>query len=411
MSEASVRIVHKIPGWAWFLACCLASLAIQLALAATTRGYVADQAIFLRWAEAVRTAGLSRAYEAGGIDYPPLYLYVLDAYARLASALHLGLRPGTFWAKLPGIAIYAAFMPAMWAVSRGMRAEKRRWAIAAYCLNPVLIFDTAVWGQVDVIDATLALAAVWLVSKRPLVAGVAFGLGLAAKFETIVVLPVLFAAAWAQPPRLRRLGQLACGALMSLALVALPLWGGGLWTMIRAAYIATTGEYPYLSMNAMNIWFDFFDASPYASDRAPAILGLTYKEVGLSLLAAACLAALAYLVRSRRALPIRATSAAAFVGFSFFMLATEMHERYVVLAVTLISWLAALDRRWRAVATALAFSAFWNLWVVCFGAVNAQQDAWMVYLNLAAYGAMGVVVAREVMPRRRARRPVAEAAE
>ncbi|WP_206879967.1 glycosyltransferase 87 family protein [Alicyclobacillus mali (ex Roth et al. 2021)] len=411
MSEASARIVQKIPGWAWFVACCLASLAIQLALAATTRGYVADQAIFLRWAEAVRTGGLSRAYEVGGIDYPPLYLYVLDAYARLASALHLGLRPGTFWAKLPGIAIYAALMPAMWALSRGMRAEKRRWAIAGYCLNPVLIFDTAVWGQVDVIDATLALAAVWLVSKRPLVAGVAFGLGLAAKFETIVVLPVLLTAAWAQPPRLRRLGQLACGALMSLALVALPLWGGGLWPMIRSAYIATTGEYPYLSMNAMNIWFDFFDASPYASDRAPAILGLTYKEVGLSLLAAACLAALAYLVRSRRSLSIRATSAAAFVGFSFFMLATEMHERYVVLAVPLVSWLAALDRRWRAVATALAFSAFWNLWVVCFGAVNAQQDAWMVYLNLAAYGAMGVVMAREVMPGRRARRPVAEATE
>ncbi|WP_062306242.1 glycosyltransferase 87 family protein [Alicyclobacillus sendaiensis] len=410
MSESPLRRLGRWPGWAWFLACALASLAIQLLLAATTRGYVADQAIFLRWAEEVRAWGLSRAYEEGGIDYPPLYLYVLDVYARLASAGHLNVRPGTLWAKLPGVILYAAFMPLIWRLSRGLSEDKRRWAIATYCLNPVLIFDTAVWGQVDVLDATLALVAVWLVARRPLLAGVAFGLGLAAKFETIVVLPVLVGAALFVPNRVRRVAAMALGALMPLALSVLPLAGGGLWPMIRSAYIGTTSEYPYLSMNAMNIWFDLLDASPYISDRSTALLGLSYKDVGLLLLTAACLAALAYLARSRRALPVRLLIAAGFVSFSFFMLATEMHERYVVLAVALMAWLGALDKRWRAVAAAVAFSAFWNLWVVCFGAVNAQQDAWMVYLNLAAYGAMEVIMVREVR-RRRTVRPAPEAIE
>lgn len=410
MTEARRRLI-EVPGWAFFLVCFLVSLGLQIALALSTRGYVADQAIFLRWAEMVRTWGLARAYQAGGIDYPPLYLYVLDGYARLAQALHVDLRPGSLWAKLPGILTYALFMPFLWLLSRGLREDKRRLAMAAYALNPVLIFDTAVWGQVDVIDATLSLMAVWLVRKRPLFAGVAFGLGLAAKFETVVVLPVLLCAALLVPNRLRRLGELALGAFVPLALCALPLAGGGLWPMIRSAYIATTGEYPYLSMNAMNIWFYLFDASPYTSDTAPAVLGISYKDVGLALLAAACLAGLVYLARSRQTLVVRALTAATFVGFSFFMLPTEMHERYMALAVAVASWLGALHKRWRMVAAALNLTGFWNLWVVCFGSVNAQQDTWMVYLNLAAYAAMGVIMAREAFRRRAAPRPIAAAGE
>ncbi|SIS53979.1 glycosyltransferase 87 family protein [Alicyclobacillus vulcanalis] len=411
--EACASRARALPAWAWALAVGAASVALQLALAASTRGYVADQAIFLRWAEAVRTLGFARAYEAGGIDYPPVYLELVSAYAWAAHALGLSIRPGTLAAKLPGILIYAAFMPWVWRLSHGVRASRRRLAFAFYCLNPVLLFDTAVWGQVDVLDATLALGSVWLAAKRPFAAGAAFGLGLASKFEAIVVLPVLVAAGWAKPPRLPRIGAMAAGALVPFALSCLPLLPSGVLPMITSAYIHTTSEYPDLSLNAMNIWFYFLDSSPFQSDSARFVLGLTYKQVGLLLLAAGCAFALLYLARSRRSLVLRQMVAASFVALSFFMLATEMHERYIALAATLLSWLAASARRLVWVAWAIVTTGFWNLWVVCFGAVNAQQDAWMVYLNLAAYLGMAALMVQDM--RRRPRSPrsrrTAEAAE
>ncbi|GMA63405.1 hypothetical protein NZD89_26525 [Alicyclobacillus fastidiosus] len=57
---------------------------------------------------------------------------------------------------------------------------------------------------------------------------------------------------------------------------------GALGDMIEKAYIATTGEYPYVDMGAMNIWYYLFGTIPNVSDSTTLVAGITYKLIGLA---------------------------------------------------------------------------------------------------------------------------------
>ena len=65
-------------------------------------------------------------------------------------------------------------------------------AAALYFLNPVALYNSAYWGQVDAIYTFFALLAVVLMARRHwYLAGAAVAAGLLAKFQTIAFVPLL----------------------------------------------------------------------------------------------------------------------------------------------------------------------------------------------------------------------------
>ena len=395
----SLSLWERVPFVWCFVPLWMASIALQVVLASHLRGYVGDQMIFVSWMQAVMRWGVAGAYQTASVNYPPVYLLVLGVYGSLMNFFHISVLPGGLSIKLPGIALDAAAMIAVYVVSKGVRPGWRLFVLALFCLNPAILYDTAVWGQVDILDSLLAVLSIVALKKRPGVAGGLFSLALLSKFQSIVILPVLAAYALQSLLSFRRYQKtlaLALGVMLPLA--AAGVWlglQGGLLAMVDKAYVATTSEYPYLSLNAMNIWYYLFGISPQTADSTPIFAGLDYKLLGLALLALAALYVVYYVLASRVELMQRLLKAGTLIAFAFYMLPTEIHERYILMAVVFSLLVILFDKKWTLIALGLTLTAFFNLVAVDSFAVNPTSDMWMVYLNLILFAAMFALTYRE----------------
>lgn len=137
-----------------------------------------------------------------------------------------------------------------------------------------------------------------------------------------------------------------------MALLASPYVGAGAAAPVARAYTHAVDYYPLRTAEAYNGWYllDRFDiavrglpAREARRDDRPALGPLTWRDLGLVALAAYLFYVLAVLWRrpSLHGLVL----AAAMSYFAFFMLPTQVHQRYLVPAVALVG-LAAARARW-----------------------------------------------------------------
>jgi hypothetical protein len=120
-------------------------------------------------------------------------------------------------------------------------------------------------------------------------------------------------------------------------LVAAPFWLTGRLDRFAGAYLRATEAYPRVSVNAYNAWYVTGETLPSGPDTAPFIAGLTYRVAGLlGLLLVLCLALWHLRPRDHRwrrlpgpALAPRWLLGAAATYLAFFMLPTQIHERYL----------------------------------------------------------------------------------
>lgn len=167
----------------------------------------------------------------------------------------------------------------------------------------------------------------------------------------------------------RRFGPAAAAAavaaaIMVLAVTSAPYVVAGQGRAVRSAYTDAVGFYPALTMNAGNVWqpvrlvnlYVRHQPAEIANSDAVRWLGpVTPKRVGLALFGGYTLAILAGLWR-RPDGPTLAR-AAALSAFAFFMLPTQMHERYLVPAAALFAVTAGFDRNDRRLYVGVALSA------------------------------------------------------
>jgi hypothetical protein len=136
-----------------------------------------------------------------------------------------------------------------------------------------------------------------------------------------------------------------------MGLLAAPLVAGGAGAAVARAYTGAVHYYPYRTAEAYNGWYvlDRWDVLVRGlsyplirRDDRPALGPVTYHQIGLVLFAAATAWLLAALWRRTE---VRAVFAIAMLhAFAFFMLPTQVHQRYVVLAVAFAAVAAALSR-------------------------------------------------------------------
>ncbi|MDB5098152.1 MAG: integral rane protein-like protein [Cyanobacteria bacterium RYN_339] len=295
-------------------------------------------ACWIPWSEATRGTSPWLAYSVPGCNYPALALYALTCSELARQALHVpshGLGQ-VLLIKLPFTLPYLA---GAIAVARQGTAWGR-WALP---LAPPLLINAVVWGQTD---AALAIALAAAVSacarERPYQGAALFGLALSLKLQAIIAIPAALVFG------LRRFGPgrtlAACAlALGLMALVALPFFVQGYAGYVLSPYFLVVDAYPAIEKNAFNGWFlvDLpFRWSGRGLADAIALAGpLTPKWLGLAGLAGYAAVVLARLWRQPT--PTQLKLAAALLAFAFFMLPTQIHERYLVPAVGL--WALAAD--------------------------------------------------------------------
>jgi Gpi18-like mannosyltransferase len=316
---------------------------------------VGDLELSVRRAATLAAEGLAGAYAgSGGNDYLPLRLYLLWGLGRLAGALGLALdtplAPASAWLmKLPWLLADLATVALLYAWSRRHLGTRGAAAVAlGYAAMPQVWLNPAWWGQVDALLVLLMLAGLLLLVRAAGRGGAGYigawlvlGLALLVKMQAIILLPLvalLTLRVWRARGLVRALGVL--GATLGLGM--LPLLLAGQAPGLIEAYLGSVGRFNGVTINAYNIWY-FVAPGAYVPDTEPWALGLSYRQAGLALLGLATL--LIALLALRRTgdegqdgyWPEVWLEAAAIQALAFFLLPTQIHERYMFLCFAFLA--------------------------------------------------------------------------
>lgn len=364
------------------------ALALRLVLALVTEGYPYDMSCFVAWGDKLAAQGPAAFYSEGYFaDYPPGYLWVLGLVGVVRAAL--GIAYESRWtylllALVPSVCdcVSAALVYAV--ARRGTVGRQMALALAAFtAFDPLLLFDTAVWKQIDgAFTLPLLLCFLLLEQRRYLPAAVWFGLALAIKPQALLFGPVLAACFLAgiavEQDRLRAFGRCFGGAALALLvplLTGIPFFGlARLGPRLVEKYTDTMSGYPYASINAFN-WLAALGGN-WKSLSEPALFGMSWQQLGWVhiLLVTAGLAYFAVCSSSGRFSPLLLT---AYYGIGIFTLSHCMHERYMVPGVLLTLLAAARwnDIRLYAAGVGLSLTGFINLAAVY--SLTGTEDEWL----------------------------------
>jgi Gpi18-like mannosyltransferase len=320
----------------------VAGLAVRLALIQSA-GYRDDIAIFEGWFRSIATLAPADVYAGTpGLNYPPMVVLLYEFEALIMRPfLHGTPSPAalTIAVKLPPILADAAGTVLVYAIVR--RFAGHPWALLAaafIAFNPAIIYDSAFWGQNDAIPTVLALFALYaLLSGNTVVAWLSMAAALFFKPPVLVLVPLLLAHPFrftgaARRGRLVATGYGIAGAALVAELLASTFFEHpNLVVATRhliGQYLVFSNVFPYTSLNAFNVWAL---GAPFFSSDGTKVLGLSlhlWSDAAFAI-AAGCIY-VRYL-KSRSATGL--LEAATLVLLAFFLLLTEMHERYLYYAL------------------------------------------------------------------------------
>jgi len=340
-----------------------AALAVRLVLMPLPDPYDADLTTFWRpWMAFAAQNGLAQLYLRGepAVNYPPFYLALLaglGALYRLVSPDFAYTPLQSILIKLPGVVADLGVTVLIYYAARLTVAEGRKEtlplaAAALWAFNPAIIYVSAYWAQVDSIHTFWLLAALLAaLGRRWGWSGVLMAVSLLTKLQAIVLLPLLLFLAW----RWRGLVRLGLGGAATLAVGLLPFAATGALRSVLSVYGGSVGYYPRLTVGAYNLWWSADYVGRKLLGRPPTndlrLFGpVTIQWLSLGLFAAYVALVLWALARSIRAdRPKEETALAVFFAagmlfFGFFMLPTEIHERYILPALAFLAPVAWRSR-------------------------------------------------------------------
>ncbi|OGG04481.1 hypothetical protein A2W14_06280 [Candidatus Gottesmanbacteria bacterium RBG_16_37_8] len=343
-----------------FLFVLFVGLIIRLILVGNS-GFEADISFWKSWGLAAIDHGIVWTSLNTNINYPPGFIYVLWLMAKIYSIFadphdyYNFWQLNNFWFLLASKSIAIVFDTVIailiyWFFSQKKKLESLGVFVAKlppslplilasiFYLNPVVIIDSALWGQVESLGIFFTLAAVILLFyRRPLLATFIFAVGPMLKLQNIIFIPIYFIFLWRYFGYKTVVKGIAIFVLVFFITV-LPFIFANQMNQVLFLLTVNSDYFPWLSLNAHNLWWIVANAKGMTTTDKVTVLGiLNAKRVGLFLFSSsyflACL--LAYLKPTARNFLLALT----FAIFSFFLFTTQSHERYSYPIVVLLLFL------------------------------------------------------------------------
>lgn len=387
--------------WLLFLLLLSVGLGLRLWLGSRYAGFMSDQNLFVQWMNALRQYGLGTVYiHDPNINYPPLFLLFMQGYAALLHGFGITIQAGQLSFKSLLIVLDLVAGIAVFGWSLGKEKAIVRWGLLClFVLNPALIVNSSIWGQVDILNGMLMAGALLTFLASPILSGILFALALLTKLQAIVIAPVfgfyILKCLWQRngKPLLR----MTIGAMIPVLGVIIYFASyGGLQAMFRSAYMSAVGLYTQVTLNALNIWFYVVGTVPTTSDTAKLWNIISLRNLGFILLLLAVIYTGIYLWKCRTITIAILLKAGAWISFAFFMLPTEIHERYSIPALILILLVTMLDRKWIAIACILSVTITYNLWGVLTSNLPQLSGIVVVWIHIFILLWMGWLMYRDM---------------
>lgn len=327
----------------------LAGLVVGLFVIATP-DFVFDTRLFLEWMAKIHQYGPFDIYKhIPNLDYPPFIVYVFWLYSWILAPFGLASNVMVFKLWLASCAVASNML--IWLLLRvkplsysaldlreKLAGLKRSQVLVVFSI--ALIFNPAVWGQVDALLILMLLIAFWAIySPRPLLAGIILGLIFIFKPQAWLLLPLLAVlllkkVGWKQGILVGLIG-LSFSIGLSLLSFGNPQ---SVTNFLMQPSLAgnASGDAPFGSLYAFNVLWLFGFGSRPATDL---VTWLGFGLIGL----------IEIIVLARtiwgRANQKEVALGAALVMLVFFLVAIKMRERYLYYPLPLLIWACMYNRK------------------------------------------------------------------
>lgn len=313
---------------------------LRCIFAGSSEGFPSDTACFVSWANLAFEGGIKNFYASGVFaDYPPGFVYILYIMGAIFSIFKIPLMsaPCLLLLKLPAILCDMATVLLFSKIASSKLPSQQIVMLAGlYLFNPAIILNSSIWGQVDsVFTLTILLMCWFLTENRMIPAYVVFGIGVLLKPQTLIFAPVLifgiidqvilYDFSW------RNFYHNLFSGLTVIFCMVLACMPFGL-DLVFMQYTATLGSYPYVAVNAFNLW-GLFGLNWISQDTR--LLFFSYQTWGIIIIVLIVLLSALLFFRSQNK-NSRYFTTASFLIISMFLFSVRMHERYLYPALALI---------------------------------------------------------------------------
>ena len=316
---------------------------------------------WLVWADRLASFGPASFYsESIWTHYTPGYLYILWLQGFIRQLFQIPDPSFYYFLKVPAIICEVILGYLSYQIISKHSRQLALWASAFVMFNPVLIFDSSVWGQVDSVLTLPMLLAVYLLDRGKYVSSaVSLAIAFLVKPQAIAIFPV-FGLYFLKNFSVKNIILSTFYFLLSTLLLSWPFFPNNPVLGLVDMLSRMSADYPFNSVNSFNLWGVFGlwikDLTTFTS--------LSYQLWGVILFITFwLLTSLFYLKRKLSLYPL-STLACLF----FFFLPTRVHERYLYpgLVFLIVTAFIAKSKELIILMTALTIVNFLNLLYVYY---------------------------------------------
>src|SRR3989338_6277434 len=222
--------------------------------------YSKDAESFVFWGKYLQDHSIASLYEflpGGFTPLPPFYYYIARFLGKMVSFLNLWQNEWVTYLifKIPPILSELVIAILIyWFVAKYLNKKWATTSSAFYFLHPAIIYNTAVFGQIDSFVVALAFIAVMLlITKKYSLALFFYTFGVLSKLQDLAIFPLVAIFSLINTP----VKKLVIVSIVILSIAIVPLVPvlvekGPLWTVLY--FKELPNWYPYTSVYAYNIW-------------------------------------------------------------------------------------------------------------------------------------------------------------
>jgi dolichyl-phosphate-mannose-protein mannosyltransferase len=279
-----------------------------------------DMGSWLGWAGRLSSFGLGKFYtDESWTQYTPGFMYWLWVIGKSGWMNELAIKIPALLADISvGLLIYSLI--------KKINYKLALVSFFLYTLNPVVIFDGSVWGQIDgILTLFIFLSAYFLIEKKSFIWSIFFwSIAFLIKPQAIAVLPVFLMAIILKKFKWREILIGISAGLLTIFTISLPFFPNDSFLGLSKLIISMSKDYSFTSVNAFNIWswVGFWKSDTVV------FLGLTLATWGIILLGLSIIFAI-FIFRKRMSKRYNWYLLFAILSLCFFLFPTKVHERYI----------------------------------------------------------------------------------
>ncbi len=291
-------------------------------------GFKIDVDAWFAWAERLSSGGFINFYsDQIWTNYTPGYLYILKFLGDIKNIFSIDTATFYFILKTPAIVADLLVSILIYKIIvKSQSIKTARLVSAAILFNLALIFDSAIWGQIDSILCFFLIASVYcLDNKKNTFSSILFAIAFLIKPQAVSIFPV-FLFFLIKNFSVKKLLQLIFPGFLIVLLFSLPFFGLQVLQKLPELLLKMTADYPYTSLFAYNLWGI---VGFWVKDNT-FFLFTSYQYLGYILYFTFWLLVAILHFRSK---PFSLYSIASMACLSFYFLPTRAHDRYLYPAI------------------------------------------------------------------------------